>query len=272
MSTTPGGDQIQLSSGRARHLPVNAAVGGDLPLDAGEIDAPLLAFGGRTGVTRVLGEGFPREGDFNGPALISIGGIIQRAIDVDGGFRAGNLPRIVRLALIHIRLAEQQVPGGIERVHLELVIGLGIARRIDEHLKVRVLENDGVMVRKRGPNMRLFEFRGEVEILVVPKHLCARAKPGLGPTAASDVHEISRPRRLRPSGLIQVSIDQNWGAGVAAEIASRNNGLHFIAPRIAFTGAAVPNGNRRRQQHHEENASLLAARKNASLGIHYGVS
>ena len=118
----------------------------DLPLDARKIDAPLLAFVRRAGVPRVFAEHFPRKGDFDRPALVGVGGIVERAVDLDGGFEAGNFPVVVRLAPVHVWLVEHQVPTGVQRVHLELVVRLRVALGIDEHLEIGVVENHGIVL------------------------------------------------------------------------------------------------------------------------------
>ena len=110
----------------------------------------------------MLSQNFPREGDFDAPALVGVGWVIECAVNVDSGLQAGNVPCIVRLALIHIRLVQEQVPTGVKRVHLEFIVSVRVAIRIDEHLEIGVLEDNGVVLRKRSPDVRFFDLGGDV--------------------------------------------------------------------------------------------------------------
>ena len=219
-----------------RHFLIGAVGVRDLPFHAREVNAPLFAFIRRPGMTRIFSEHFPREGDFNRPTLVRVAGMIERAVDVDGGFHAGDFPGIVRLALIHVGLVEPQIPRGVERVHLEFVIRLRVARRVHEHLEIRVLENHRVMVRERGPDIRLLKFGGDVEVMVVPEHFHARAKARFWFGVALDVHEILRPGRGRPRGVIQHRVYIDWRERALAQITARGNGLHSFQPVGATFG------------------------------------
>ena len=207
--------------GRPRHFGISAVGHCDLPLDAREVDAPLLAFIRRPVVTGVFGKRFPRERDFNRPALVGVGGIVQGAVDMNGGFRAGNFPRILWVAAIQIRLVQSQVPRGVKRVHLELVIWLRLASGINKHLEVGIIEDDRVVIGQRGPDVRLFELGGNVKIIVIPQQLGARAETRFGSGVTQDVHENSSPRRVRPRGFIKQTVHVDGRGRVPANIAAR---------------------------------------------------
>src|SRR4051812_34022014 len=72
-----------------------------LPFDAGEVDAPLVA-GTRAALAATLDEGGPGEGNLHGPAAVPVAGVVERAVDVDGGAQARDLPAVVGLAALPV--------------------------------------------------------------------------------------------------------------------------------------------------------------------------
>ena len=207
---------------------------GDLPFDAREVDAPLLAFARRTGVTHVFSERLPRKRDFHRPAVVKVGGIVQRAVNLHGSFRAGNFPFVMRLAAVHVRFVQQQIPRGVERVHLGLVIRLRLTLGVNEHLEVRIAENHRVVIRERGPDVRFFKLGSDVEIIIIPQHLGAGAKTRHRLGITLDVHEIIRPRRGGPSGFIKFTVNDKRRGDVVAKIILRGDGLHLVTPSGMF--------------------------------------
>src|SRR4051812_13905578 len=125
------------------------------PFYAGEVDAPLVAVARGSGLLGELAEHLPGKGDFHRPAAIAIARVIERAVHENRGLEPGNLPAIVALAAVAIWFAEQQVLAGVERVDLEFAIVVIAARRIDEHLEIIVLEDDGIVLGERAPDVRL---------------------------------------------------------------------------------------------------------------------
>ena len=113
MLMTPCGDHTQLSS---------FGIAG-LPFDAAEVDAPDCAGQRRRNLLAGV-ECCERISDFERPAAVGVVCMVQRALDGDRGFQSGDVPTIVGLAALAVRLGKEEIPAGVERVHLELVIAL----------------------------------------------------------------------------------------------------------------------------------------------------
>lgn len=129
---------------------------------------------------------------------------------------------------------------------------MGFAAGVHENLEIGVLENDGIVFGERGPDVRLLQFGGNVEIIVVPKQFGAGAEAGFWHGGILDVHEIGGPFGLGPGGFVEVSVNGNRGGGVAAKVAVGNDGLHFLAPVISRAGGAACDGCAGQQQQREE--------------------
>src|SRR5260370_15332553 len=90
------------------------------PLDAREVDAPLIAVKWRP--CRFIVEcprDLPWDGDLDSPALVEITRVVDGAVDVDRGFQAGDVPGILWFAAVAGGLFQAQVPCGVEVVHLK---------------------------------------------------------------------------------------------------------------------------------------------------------
>lgn len=92
-----------------------------LPLDAAEVDAPLVSC-----VRRGDGEagcvGLPGEGYFYCPAVVFVGGFVEGALDGNGGFEAGDVPAVVGFAAEAVGLVEEEIPAGVECVDFEFEV------------------------------------------------------------------------------------------------------------------------------------------------------
>ncbi len=141
-----------------------------VPFNAREVDAPLVAVTRRRALSGQLSQDGPRQGDFHRPALVDVAWVVQRALDMHRRLEPFNLPAIVGRSAVAIRLLEKQVPARIEGVDFELAVIVIGAVRIDEELKVIVLKNNGIVLRERAPDVRLFHVSGNVKILVIVEH------------------------------------------------------------------------------------------------------
>ena len=65
--------------------------------------------------------------------------------------------------MLAVRLGEEEVPPGIEGVHLELEVVQGIARGVEEDFEVVVAEDDGIVFFEGAPDVWLFEVGGDVD-------------------------------------------------------------------------------------------------------------
>ena len=161
-------------------------------------------------------------------------------------------PGVVGPALVHVRLVQHEVPTGVEGVDFKFVVGMGFAAGVHEDLEIGVLENDGVVFGEGGPDVRLFQFGGDVEEIVVPEQFGAGAEAGCWPGAVLDVNEIGGPFGLGPGGFVEVAVNGNRGGGVAAEVAAGNDRFHFLAPVIGRAGEAACGGCAGQQEQGEE--------------------
>ena len=185
MSTTPWGDQTQLSSGVFGifwYLPATISCCHSTREKLIRHWSPSL--GGAWPVC-VLGERLPRNCEFDRPGFVSIARVVECAVDMNGGLEPGDFPLVDRRTAVAIRLFEKQVPLGVEGVDLDLVILVVVAVGVDEDLEVVVVEDDRIVLRKGAPDVRFFEQGPDVEIRVIPEHAGTGLKPrdcaGFGP-------------------------------------------------------------------------------------------
>ena len=108
-----------------------------------------------------------------------------------------------------VRFRKTQFPYRPERVDLKFVVIQTIAIRIDEDLKIIILEHHRVLFGNRPPDMGLFQLSSDVEKLIVPPHLYPRSELRLQFILSRDVDKIVRPRQVRPGRITHRAIDNN---------------------------------------------------------------
>jgi len=207
------------------HVHVDDALGGPdpvvfprvarCPLDSTKVDAPVGAR--RRDARRQAGcERSPGDGDLDSPGVVGVGGIVKSALDVDGGLKAGYSPGIVGAATLAVRLVEEEIPAGVEGVDFELeVTGVG-ERRLEEYLKVVVVEDDGVVLGERGLDVGLIELRGDIKVGRVVENFGSRPEPGKWLSGAFDVDEVGGPRGQEPGWVVEFAVDRR---GMGREVA-----------------------------------------------------
>ncbi len=254
---------------RVRHSLVLARDDLVLPFDAGEVDAPLVAVVRRGRAVGEFPQGRPGDGDFDRPAGVAIGRIVQRAVDVDGRFEAGDVPAIVGPAAVFVRPWQEEVPAGVERVHLEFVVLVIVAVGIDEEFEIVVVEDDRIVLGERPPDMRFFQLRGDIEIFVVPQQLGAGAEPRLRPAIAFDVDEIIGPGSNLPSGVVQASVDLWRRLGAIADVSPRDDAFHSrpIADPI-FRRFGQRRGSPAKQNHEQHGQGNQVKENSARISNH----
>ena len=183
-------------------------------------------------IRRRLAKDVPGHRDLDGPALVAIARSIDRAAHVDADLQARDVPRVDRRTAVAVRLDQHQIPRRAERVHLELVVRVGVAIGIDEDLEVVVVEDDGVALGQRSPDVRLLHLGTDVEVLVVPQHLRARAEARRRRRVAFDVDERVGPGSRRPARFVEFAVDIQSGWRAISNVSSRRerHGLQ-IGPR-----------------------------------------
>src|SRR5438132_1928283 len=117
------------------------------PFHAREVDAPLIAVARRSGLVSKLAEHLPGKSDFYGPAPVGVARIIERPVYMDCRLQTWDFPTVHCGSAVSVGADEEQVPTGVQGVHLELVILVIVAVGIDENFKVVVVEDDRVMLR-----------------------------------------------------------------------------------------------------------------------------
>src|SRR5216684_773213 len=110
----------------------------------------------------IFGENLPRKGNLDGPSAVPVERVVESAADVYGRLQPGNFPFVVRFAAVLIWFGQEEVPAGVERIDLELVVFEPVAVGIDKYFKVVILKNDGVVLGEGCPDMRLLELGGNV--------------------------------------------------------------------------------------------------------------
>ncbi len=149
-------------------------------------------------------------------------GLIEPSVNIDGRAHPMELISVYGLPAVPIGLGQQQVPGGVQGIHLVFEIRLGIGIRIDEDLEIIVLEDDAVMLQLAGPDLVPLQHCADVEVLMVPGHLGPGAEPGYGTNRPLDVREVLREGDVPPELLVQAPVQ---GECLVVEPAGIHRGL-----------------------------------------------
>src|SRR5262249_44893466 len=139
-----------------------------------------------------------------------------------------DLPTIIGVATVLVRPRQEEIPNSAERIDLELVILVIVAVRVDEDLEVVLMEDHGVVLAVRRPDVGLFELRADVEVLVVPEHLHAGEEPRLRLRVALDVDEGRGPGRGTPGRLLEPAVDRKWLRRPVADVTLRLDLSHSV--------------------------------------------
>ena len=166
-----------------------------------------------------LTEDFPREGNLQRPALVGVAWIVDRALDLDSAFESWYFPAVNGRPAVFVRTQQQQIPGGVESVHLEFGVIVAIAVRVDENFEVIVMKDNRVMRRQTALDVWFFEFGGHVEKTVVPEHLGPSAKTRRRLLAPLDIDKIFGPGGPLPGLVIQLAVNPNWPFSAITNVA-----------------------------------------------------
>jgi hypothetical protein len=100
--------------------------------------------------------------------------------------------------VVFVRLRQKQIPAGVQCIDFELKVLVAIAVGVDKNFKIVVAKDNTVVFGQRSPNMRFFQFGGDVEVLAVPLHLGPRLEPRQRFRVPLYVDEQLRPWRFAP--------------------------------------------------------------------------
>jgi hypothetical protein len=123
-------------------------------------------------------------------------------------------------AAVTVRLNQQEIPDGVQRVDFDLEVRVRVPVGVDEDFDVVVLKNDGIARVERRPELRFFEVGPEVQKLVVPEHPDASGERRA--PRAVDIDKRIGPRRSAPRRLRQPSVDLQGRGRPIADRAARS--------------------------------------------------
>src|SRR5471030_1319780 len=216
MSIRPCGDQTQLSSfwpGGFTYLPSTTLVRHSTREKLTRHSAPSA---GRETGAREANAAHGNAISTVQPRSVSRG--LLSVPFTETAVRNPDVPTVVGLAALAVRLGQEEVPPGIEGVDLEFEVVAAVARRVQEDFEIVIVENNGIVLGEGGPDVRLFEFGGHIEELFVPQHFDARVNAGTGFPGALDIDEPAGPRGLAPGGVIQAAVDLEGRTGTVAGV------------------------------------------------------
>lgn len=196
------------------------------------------------------GKRVPRNCQCYCPATIPVARVVERPVDLDGGTQPRDFPAIIGVSTRPIGLGQEKVPTGIEGVDLEFEILHTVSVRVEEDFEIVVVEDDRVMLRQGGPDIRLPQFGADVQRAVIPQQLRPgpEARPRKG--AAPDIDEILGPRRAGPSRPAQRTVEPGWLARPMADI---------VARRLAGTSAREEKDSRESGKQDRYTSAILFA-------------
>ncbi len=195
----------------------------------------------------------PREREFNGPATIDVGAVVDLAIDLNGGAQAREIPvekgpaetarmstapECFRLTVViaaegngftstdvELRRAEAIGPfkgvlpdeeDFVDRakgVDFELVVAIAA---VDEELDIVFIEDERVALGEGGFDERFFYPESDIEILIVPKRSGARVEESR--IAGDHIAEARGALGASPGFFGQVAINHDRRGGSEATI------------------------------------------------------
>ena len=117
-----------------------------------------------------------------------------------------------------------------ERVDLELEVVAGVARRVEEDLEVVVVEDHRIVLGERGPDVRLLQLGGDVEVVVVPEHFGAGAEAGRGAAPPRMSTKAVGPGGGLPRGVVELAVDADRRGRADAGVMLHLRGGCDIAP------------------------------------------
>ena len=138
---------------------------------------------------------------------------------MDGRLQAGHLPLVDRRSTIAIRLLEKEVPFGIQRVDLELVILVVVAVGVDEDLKVIVLKDDRVMLGQRAARRRVLPEARRRRNKCRPRPSWPASESGARTNVSLNVDERISPRCRLPRILVELAVNLDRRRGAIANVA-----------------------------------------------------
>src|SRR5262245_18921578 len=190
-------------------LPVLAVLDAERTLDAREVHAPWIAGVRRYGTMRLFAQREPRHRDLDGPPAIDVGRVVQRAVQPYRGRQSQDLPVAEPSPPVAIGTRQEQIPGRVARVDIELVVFVIVAVGIDEELESVLLIERRIVAGHLRPEPRSGDVGGDVQMAVVPEHLHAGPQRRFRRRAGCHVAEVVGPRRGTPGGLVETAIDRD---------------------------------------------------------------
>ena len=176
--------------------PILLRAAGLKPLYTREINPPII-----TSLQRVLeitGQGLSRNRHLHAPLPVRIIGTVQRPVGMYRQAQARTIPLQEEITARTVRTVQHQVENNTPGVILDLEIMMPIPIRIDEHLEVVIIINNGIPLGQSGNDILLFQDRPDIEEIVIPQH----SRPGiinrLGKPLAPDIGERGSRHSLLP--------------------------------------------------------------------------
>ena len=192
-----------------------------LPLHAGEVYTVILAVFRSAAVLQTFGDGCEGDHYLDAPSLVFCIGIVDGALHMDSRLKAVDIVAVQSVAVVAVSHRQEEIPDGVQHVHLELIVLGGIGIRVDEDLEIVVLENDIVPFGHMAPDLISVELCAKVEIFVIPEHLCPGEEAGGRHVAALDIEESVGEGSVLPEGFVDVSVQVEGFRCSAADVDGR---------------------------------------------------
>ena len=193
-----------------------------LPLYAREADAQIVT--GFQIVVETLSDGFTRNGKFNGPTLVGVLWIVERAVHLSCNLHSRAIPLELHESGSRsaIRLLDGEVEDCADGICFDFEIVVSVAVGVDENFKVVVVINHFVVGFDVSPNVRVVEFGSHIKIFVVPKHFRLSVIARCWETLAADVDKSAHRGSVLPRLLIELAVDIDFVSSAIAHIVVRD--------------------------------------------------
>ena len=207
-----------------------------IPLYSGEVHTVILSRFRRALLLRHLIKRRKRHHNFNHPTLILRVRVIDLAVHLHSASKSVDIPAVQRPSPVAVWLGKKQIPDRILHIHLILKILMGIGIRVNEDLKIIVIEDYAVALCQMAPDLISLQHGAEVEVLVVPEHLRSCAAARRLNVRAFNIHKQIRIRSIAPELLLHIPV-QNKRAGCPAALVNRRgkiNSWQIHVPLLQF--------------------------------------
>ena len=177
-----------------------------IPLNTGEIHPVKFSVLWCAPFFLILVESGKRNDNFNAPAFVFCGRIIDRTIYMNCGTKAVHIVAVQTAAAVTVWFGKKQIPYGVQNVDFKFIVMIGIGIRVDKNFKIIVEKDYGVALGQMTPDFVSVKKGSNVQVFIIPEHFCTGDETGKRHVSALDIKKFVGVRRIFPEWFVDVSV------------------------------------------------------------------